>query len=122
MDIKNLESFKTDTQLAKNSFDEVHLNNYKQLILFFENALKNAAIDENGYASLVDSYVKCIRFLDNVIFSYEMSSKIVQEKNNLIDTIAKQYSEPVKRIKPEKQRPIGTRPEKIIDSRNNNEQ
>tara|TARA_A100001011_G_scaffold302454_1_gene316159 strand:- start:3142 stop:3504 length:363 start_codon:yes stop_codon:yes gene_type:complete len=120
MEIKDLISFKTDEKLTND--DLVHVNNYRQLILFFENALKNSAIDENGYAVLVDSYVKCIRFLDNVIFSYDMSSKITQEKNNLIDTIVKQHSEPEKRIKPEKQRPIGTRPEKIVNSRNNNEQ
>lgn len=94
MDVKELKKYKIRQEQLLSESDKKHLENYKQLIKFFEIALGNSLKEGKAdYNSLHGSCLQCIRFLDNLIYNYESSFQNVKMINDTIDKIISEYSE-----------------------------
>ena len=88
MNVKELEKYKEKEELILTDSDKIHIENYRQLINFFENSLQNSIKDGvANYNSLHGSCLQCIRFLDNLIHSYDISVKNSKYLNTVIDKI-----------------------------------
>jgi hypothetical protein len=90
MELEKLNKYKIDASKIVSETDIKHIANYKQLIKFFESAISNSISDGKiDYNSLHTSTLQCIRFLDNLIFTYEAAINNARAQNELIDTIIK---------------------------------
>jgi len=90
MEFENLIKYKINENDIVTDHDRNHIENYRQLIKFFETELANSvAGGKADFQSLHSSCLKCIRFLDNLIFTYEASIKEVRYLNKTIDDIIK---------------------------------
>jgi translation initiation factor 2B subunit (eIF-2B alpha/beta/delta family) len=90
MKLEELKSYKINEQTVLSNNDRKHIENYKQLILFFENAITNSMSNEGvKYSSLHGSCMQCIRFLDSLISTYDSNLESVRFLNNKIDEIIK---------------------------------
>ena len=86
MDIKKVNDYKLNENVVLNETDRKHIENYQQLIKFFENALQNSIKDGKvDYSSLHTSCLQSIRFLDSLILSYEGAIQGVRMLNNALD-------------------------------------
>lgn len=90
MDLNKLKDYKVNENSVFTDSDKKHIENYKQLSKFFENAIQSS-ISEKGvnYISLHNSCIQCIRFLDNLIFTYDISVENIRYLNKTIDKIIK---------------------------------
>ena len=88
MNIDNLKNYKILETSILNDTDKKHIENYKQLIKFFENAI-DTSIKEGvtNYNSLHNANIQCIRYLDKLIYSYDASLQRTKYLNQVIDTI-----------------------------------
>ena len=74
--------------------DKKHISNYHQLVKFFENAVQTSLSDEGtDYNSLHNSCIQCIRFLDNLIFTYESGLNSAKLVNQTIEKIIKDHGQ-----------------------------
>jgi hypothetical protein len=88
MELEKLNSYKIDESNVLTTIDKKHIDNYKQLITFFETAINNSINEGHAnYNSLHSSILQCIRFLDNLIFTYDASLQNIKSNNALIDKI-----------------------------------
>ena len=90
MNIKldNLKKYKIEESKIITGSDVKHIENYRQLIKFFENALKDATLDGKAdFPKLLSSCLQCIRYLDGIASSYDAELLSARNANNLIDTI-----------------------------------
>ncbi len=68
--------------------DKKHIDNYKNLIAYFENAIAVSTKEGKAdYESLLKSCMKCIRFLDTVVFSYDREMIAAKTRNATIMSI-----------------------------------
>jgi hypothetical protein len=88
MNLNNLDLYKINENSVLSDIDRKHIENYKQLIKFFENAI-NQSINEGktNYNSLHNSCIQSIRYLDSLILTYESSVQGVRLLNNTINKI-----------------------------------
>lgn len=97
MDIKKINSYKISELTVLNETDQKHIANYQQLIKFFENALQGSIKDGKvDYNALHSSCLQSIRFLDNLILSYDGAVQGVRMLNSTLDKIIND-SKPVKK-------------------------
>ena len=90
MELEQLNKYKIDENSVISISDKKHIENYKQLITFFENAINNSIIEGKAdYNVLNSSLIQCIRYLDNLIYTYDMTLKNVMANNQLIEKIIK---------------------------------
>jgi hypothetical protein len=77
MDLKELRKYKIDEKSLITPSDRKHLENYKQLIKFLESSIQNSLSGDSieNYKSLHNSCIQCVRFLDNLIFTYDATAK-----------------------------------------------
>ncbi len=88
MDVKKINNYKVNENSVLNDTDRKHIANYQQLIKFFENALENSIKgDKIDYSSLHTSCIQSIRFLDNLILSYDVAVQGVRMVNGTLDKI-----------------------------------
>ena len=88
MEFEKINKYKIDENSVVGDVDKKHIENYQQLIKFFETAIQNSMSNEGtNYNSLHDSCVKCIRFLDNLIFTYSNAVQTAKTVNQLLDKI-----------------------------------
>ena len=88
MDIKKINSYKVGEHTVLNETDQKHIGNYQQLIKFFENALQNSIKDGKAdYNTLHASCLQSIRYLDNLILSFDGAVQGVRMVNNTLDKI-----------------------------------
>lgn len=88
MDLNKLKDYKINENSVLNESDKKHIGNYQQLIKFFENAIQNSIKDGKvDYNSLHTSCLQSIRFLDNLINSYEGAIQGVRMINSTLDQI-----------------------------------
>jgi len=88
MELEELSKYKINEHNILSDVDKKHISNYNQLIKFFENAIKQSMSNgETDYNSLHDACLQSIRFLDNLILTYETSVQSVRLLNNTIDKI-----------------------------------
>ena len=88
MNIHKINDYKMNEHTVLNDTDKKHINNYQQLIKFFENALQGSIKEGKAdYNSLHTSCLQSIRFLDSLILSYEGAVKGVRMVNETLDKI-----------------------------------
>jgi hypothetical protein len=88
MKIDEIKNYKILESTVKSDVDAKHIGNYNQLIKFFENALRGSIKDgKTDYNALHDSCVQCIRYLDNLVYTYEGAVEGVRLLNNTLDKI-----------------------------------
>jgi len=88
--LEDLNRYKKNESEILTPSDLSHIENYKNIISFFENAIANSAKEGiTDYPGLVKSCLQCIRYLDGLINSYDMSLNSIQSVNKLIDQIVK---------------------------------
>jgi hypothetical protein len=88
MEIKKLENYKVNENSVFNETDKKHVENYMQLIKFFESALSQSIVDGKvNYNALHSSCIQSIRYLDNLILTYDNSVQGVRLLNKTIDKI-----------------------------------
>ena len=87
MNVEKLKNYIVEEESVVTSGDMKHIQNYKQLISFFENAVSDAVKDGTDFRSLHASCIQCIRYLDSLIVSYENSLNTAKANNNLINEI-----------------------------------
>ena len=74
--------------------DVRHIENYKNLAIFLENELAEAVNSPDSMTQrLFSACFKCIRHLDQVVFSYDNQGNIVKEKNRLIEALISHNNE-----------------------------
>ena len=90
IELDKLKDYKRLESSVITNADIQHLENYKQLITFFENALADSTKEGNtDFPKLLSSCVQCIRFLDGIVSSYDTALLSTRKANNLIDEIIK---------------------------------
>lgn len=88
MDLKKINDYKVNENTVLNDTDIKHIANYQQLIKFFENALQSSIKDGKvDYNALHSSCLQSIRFLDNLILSYDVAIQGVRKLNETLDKI-----------------------------------
>lgn len=91
--IEKLKEYKVSEYSVYSDVDKKHVANYQQLIKFFENAISQSINGgETNYKSLHQSCLQSIRFLDNLIFTYDSSVQSVRFLNSTIDKIISENS------------------------------
>ena len=94
MDIEKINQYKVSESLIVTSHDKKHIENYKQLIKFFENAIESSIKDSTvNYSSLHNSCIQCIRFLDNLIFTYDSTLQSARNINQTLEKIIQDNKE-----------------------------
>ena len=89
ININDVKSFKINESDVLTESDRKHIENYKQLIKFFESALQQSiATNETNYKVLHSSYVQSIRYLDSLILSYDNAIQSARLVNDTIDKIS----------------------------------
>lgn len=88
MNIKKIKDYRIEESSILNDTDLKHIDNYKQMIKFFESAIQNS-ISENttNFSALHASCIQCIRFLDNLIHTYEGSVQSARLLNQTLEKI-----------------------------------
>ena len=90
INLDDLKKYKTDENQVVTAADIKHIENYKHLITFFENTLREVTLDgKTDFPKLLSSCIQCIRYLDGLANSYEIALLSARNSNNLIDTIIK---------------------------------
>ena len=75
-----------------NKSDLNHLENYRNLIIFFQESLQSSFVDNKpNYGNLQESIFKCIRHLDKLINQYEEKIKLANANNSLINQIIQDH-------------------------------
>lgn len=88
--LQDLESYKVDENKVITPADIKHIENYKQLVKFFESALTDATNEgKTDFSKLLGSCLQCIRYLDGIVSSYDTELLSARSANILIDTIIK---------------------------------
>ena len=88
MDIEDIKKYKVAEDKVLTEADKKHIENYRQLIKFFENAITNSIKKGNiDYNSLHASCLQSVRFLDNLIYSYESAIQGARMINSTLDKI-----------------------------------
>ena len=88
MKLEEIKKYKISESEVLSDDDVKHIANYKQLIKFFENAIQASISDSKvNYTSLHSSCIQCIRFLDNLILTYENTIQSARHTNSIIDKI-----------------------------------
>ena len=88
MKLDKLKQYKINENAVFNESDRKHVENYRQLIKFFENAIHSSIKDGAvNYSALHASCLQSIRFLDNLILTYDNSIQSARLVNNTIDKI-----------------------------------
>ena len=88
MEIEKLKNYKLNEHAVFSDADKKHVENYKQLIRFFESALQDSINDTAvNYKKLHNSCIQCIRFLDNLIFTYDSAVQGVRMVNATLEKI-----------------------------------
>lgn len=88
MELEKIKDYKINEHTVLNDTDKKHISNYQQLIKFFENALQGSIKEgKTDYNALHASCLQSIRFLDNLILSYEGAVKGVRMVNETLDKI-----------------------------------
>ena len=86
MDLNKIKNYKVNEISVLNETDKKHINNYQQLIKFFENAISQSINGgETNYKSLHQSCLQSIRFLDSLILSYEGAVQGARMLNSTLD-------------------------------------
>ena len=86
--LEDLKKYKVSEGSVLTQSDIKHIENYKQLIKFFENSLSNATVEgKTDFPKLLSACVQCVRYLDGIISSYDVELLSVRNANNLIDSI-----------------------------------
>lgn len=86
--LEDLKKYKVSEGSVLTESDIKHIENYKQLIKFFENSLSNATAEgKTDFPKLLSACVQCVRYLDGIISSYDVELLSVRNANNLIDSI-----------------------------------
>ena len=94
MELVKLNNYKVNESDILTDSDKKHITNYQQLIKFFENAIQSSISNEGvNYLSLHNSCLQSIRFLDNLILSYESSLQNARNINQTIDKIIADHSD-----------------------------
>ncbi len=94
MKIQDIQKYKVNENDAYTNTDRRHVENYKQLIKFFENAIDSSISNEGvNYSSLHRSCIQSIRFLDTLIQSYELNLEKIRYMNSIIDKIFEENKE-----------------------------
>jgi hypothetical protein len=94
VDLKDINKYKINETLVLSETDKKHIENYQQLIKFFESAVNNSLSDnKTNYNALHASCIQCIRFLDNLIFTYESGLNSAKLVNQTIEKIIKDHSQ-----------------------------
>ena len=88
MEIQDLKKYMIREASVYSDSDKRHVENYKQLIKFFENSIE-ASISNEGvnYPALHRSCLQSIRFLDTLIQSYESNLEKTRYLNSVIEKI-----------------------------------
>jgi len=90
IELDKLKDYKQLESSIITNADIKHLENYKQLITFFENALADSTKEGNtDFPKLLSSCIQCIRYLDGIISSYDTALLSTRKANILIDEIIK---------------------------------
>ena len=88
MNIDKIKDYKVNEINVLTEADQKHIDNYKQLIKFFENALHGSIKDGKvDYNSLHTSCIQSIRYLDNLVYSYDSALQSVRMLNATLDKI-----------------------------------
>ena len=88
MKIEEIKKYKIDENTVLSSEDKRHIENYQQIIKFFEKAIEDSIKDGvTNYNLLHNSCIQCIRFLDNLIFTFDSSVQQVRILNQTLDKI-----------------------------------
>ena len=88
MELEKIKDYKINEHTVLNDTDKKHINNYQQLIKFFENALQGSIKEgKTDYNALHASCLQSIRFLDSLILTYDNSIQSARLVNNTIDKI-----------------------------------
>lgn len=88
MKIDQIEKYKIDENTILSSEDKRHIENYQQIIKFFEKAIEDSIKDgTTNYSLLHNSCIQCIRFLDNLIFTFDNSVQQAKILNQTLDKI-----------------------------------
>ena len=94
MKLEKIRKYKVDENKIFSDDDKKHVDNYKQLIKFFENAIEMSIKEKTvNYASLHNSCIQCVRFLDNLIFTYESSLQNAKALNKTLESIINDVQE-----------------------------
>jgi hypothetical protein len=88
--LEDLKNYKVDENQVVTPADVKHIENYKQLIKFFESALADSTHEgKTDFPKLLSACLQCIRYLDGIVSSYDIELLSTRNANNLIDTIVK---------------------------------
>ena len=88
MELEKLYKYKIEESNVLSDIDRKHIENYKQLIIFFENAINQSIKDgKTDFNSLHSSVLQSIRYLDNLTYTYEGNVAGVRLLNKTIDKI-----------------------------------
>ena len=88
MELEKIKEYKINENTLLSDSDRKHIANYKQLIKFFENAIRNSIKEGKAdYNTLHESCLQSIRFLDSLIFTYDSSVQSARLLNSTIDKI-----------------------------------
>jgi len=94
MNTNKLSEYKLSENSVLSESDKKHIENYKQLIKFFENAIESSIKDSTvNYSSLHNSCIQCIRFLDNLIFTYDSTLQSARNINQTLEKIIQDNKE-----------------------------
>jgi hypothetical protein len=97
--INDISKYKINENSVVTDADKIHINNYKQLITFFEESIRTSVGGgKTNYDKLLEASMQTIRYLDNLIMSYETSIQSARTTNKVIDKIIEENS-PKKKLK-----------------------
>jgi hypothetical protein len=88
VNIKKIKGYRIEESSIVNDTDKKHIENYKQLTKFFESAVQNSVSEgTTNFSALHSSCIQCIRFLDNLILTYEGSVQSARLLNQTLEKI-----------------------------------
>lgn len=88
MELDKLKDYKVLESEVITDADTKHIDNYKQLIKFFENAIHSSIKEGNvNYNALHASCIQCIRYLDNLVYTYDNALQSARLLNTTLDKI-----------------------------------
>lgn len=105
MNLEELKKYKFSEKDIVTTSDVKHISNYKQLIVFFENALTDSLKEGTiNYNTLHSACLQAIRHLDNLIHTYDSTLQGVQFVNQTLDRIIEDN---------QKEIPVGNEEERV---------
>jgi hypothetical protein len=88
--LEDLKNYKVNENQVVTPADVKHIENYRQLIKFFESALADSTHEgKTDFPKLLGACIQCIRYLDGIVSSYDIELLSARNANSLIDTIVK---------------------------------